>query len=70
MARGGTARMLRIDKAGGWVAGEESAGETSLILLVLTFSAIHEPATNVGAHRRPKVVQGERGMHLGVGKVV
>ena len=25
VARGGTARMLRIDKAGGWVAGEESA---------------------------------------------
>ena len=26
VARGGTARMLRIDKTGGWVAGEEAAG--------------------------------------------
>ena len=24
VARGGVARMLRIDKAGGWVAGEET----------------------------------------------
>ncbi len=54
----------------GSVAGEESVGETSFTLFVLTFSAIREPATNIGAHRRPKVVPGERGMHLGVGEVV
>jgi hypothetical protein len=52
------------------VAGEESVGETSLTLLVLTLSAIREPATNVGAHGGPEVVSGERGMHLGVGEVV
>ena len=54
----------------GGVAGEESVGETSLTFLVFAFSAIREPATNVGAHGRPKVVPGERGMHLGVGEVV
>jgi hypothetical protein len=54
----------------GGVAGEESVGETSLTFLVFAFSAIREPATNAGAHGRPKVVPGERGMHLGVGEVV
>jgi hypothetical protein len=54
----------------GGVAGEESVGETSLTLFVFAFSAVLEPATNVGAHGWPKVVPGERGMHLGVGEVV
>ena len=55
---------------GGSVACEEAVRETAFTLLILAFSAIREPATNVGAHGRPKVVPGERGMHFGVGEVV
>ena len=52
------------------MAGEESVGKASLTLLILAFSAIREPATNVGAHGWPEIVAGKRGMHLGVGEVV
>ncbi len=55
---------------GGSVACEESVRETAFTLLILAFSAIREPATNVGAHGWPEIVPGERGMYFGVGEVV
>ena len=55
---------------GGGVSCEESVCETAFTLFVFAFSAIREPATNVGAHSGPKIVPGERGMYFGVGEMV
>ena len=55
---------------GGSVAGEESVRETTFTLFIFAFSAIRKPATNVGAHRWPEIVPGERGMYFGVGEAV
>ncbi len=46
----------------GGLAGEESVSETSLTIFVFAFSAVLEPATNVGAHGWPEVVPGEGGI--------
>ena len=62
----GVARAGSVDG----VAGKTTMSKTALTFLVFAFSAIREPATDVGAHRGPEIVPGERGMYFGVGEVV
>ncbi len=45
-------------------------GEATLTFFFFAFCAVCEPATNIGLHGVPKILAGERGMDLGVGKVM